>query len=156
MNLDQLDKPQRGILCYEVIIRIDPASNAAHISSIWVAPEFRGRRLGLHLLGDALRMALMHRVSIVELDDMSDAYRKVTGNLYLSTGFTYKDNTGCEMVGDIRQILKCIESRLCKEALRVDIRKFRKKRVRVQHAATARSATWFCYTHRGFDRLDRT
>ncbi|AYV76408.1 MAG: acetyltransferase GNAT family protein [Terrestrivirus sp.] len=79
------------------------------IHNLWVEEQFRNKKIGTHLLRKLVIKMFDMGIVHIELDDMSDNYRKVR-NIYVKHGFKYKYETGPEMYGNTRQSMRYIKN----------------------------------------------
>ena len=141
-------KPERDIV-YELVVCIYPAESRVFISSLWVAPNLRGKHLASALLLEAMQVATRHKASEVSLDDMSDAYGKSSGNIYINSGLKYVGlKHGSEMRGYVSTCRNKLTRILLTEPLQLDISIFQKHRSR--YSITKSNTRRFVYTHRGY------
>ena len=74
------------------------------IHNLWVEEKFRNKKIGRYLLRKLIIKMFDIGIVHIELDDMSDNYRK-EHNIYIKHGFKYKYKTGPEMYGNTRQLI---------------------------------------------------
>jgi hypothetical protein len=136
-------------LLYELSMAIHCADGVAYISSVWVHEDLRGNRVGTTLLLDAMKMALMHGVERVQLDDMSDQFGHSSANIYTKSGMTYLDVTnGCEMIGQAASCALRLTNLLQEKPSKLDFTAVQKRRTRA--VINTCETCVYVYTHRGY------
>ncbi len=74
------------------------------IHNLYITDQFRNMGYGSYLIKEVLIDAYKLNYVYIELDDMTDNYRK-EHNIYLKLGFKYIANEGCEMRGKIKDMI---------------------------------------------------
>jgi ribosomal protein S18 acetylase RimI-like enzyme len=94
---------ERNLIDDKIIIN----ERRAYISNLWVKESLRGQGIGTYLLKKFIKNLDDLGVIHVELDDVSDNYKK-NKNIYIKFGFKYKRDDGPEMTASVRSLMNKI------------------------------------------------
>lgn len=76
----------------------------------YVPFHLRGNGIGKKMLLEIAHECLKHGCRRIDLDDMSDRHRK-NKNIYVQTGFKYRNTSGPEMYTNPRYLIKILKTK---------------------------------------------